>query len=79
MKVVWLQAGRWLSESIFQLLLFAELMALAQLLPGQSYLQVTEALLLCLKRIPATQVSSKQHPAGNQFVGKRCWKQPHGP
>lgn len=78
MRVVGLQAGRRLSESILQLLRFAGLVALAQLLAGQSYLQVTEALLLCWRMIPATQVSSEQHPAGNQSVGKRCWEQPHG-
>lgn len=54
MGVVWLQAGRRLPESILQPLLFAGLMALAQLLPGQSYLQVRGALIRDLAPEPCS-------------------------
>lgn len=54
MRVVWLQAGRRLSESILQFLVFPGLMALARLLPGQSYLQVTGALIRDLTPEPCS-------------------------
>lgn len=54
MRFVWLQAGRKLSESILQLSLFTGLLALAWLLAGQSYLQVTGAWIRDLAPEPCS-------------------------